>query len=650
MIVGVKKLSERSKMINDFSDFVEKFWKWEANLEIPTDRSWPACPYARAARLENKVELIDAREDMNKISDFDRNMDIGIAWLGDEIDLEKKRAQLDVLRKKNPDLDLMISRPGGRASLAPNFTNTVVIHRSDDLLKRRRALYEAGYYQDYPEGIHRERMDEMFSNVKELYPIKKQKNQSIGTPSVGKIFSEFAGTGSVLDIGGSAGNLLELEKDKITDYACVEVSAKAVALGKKIYPMAKFFHYNKKNWMYNFSGKSDAQFPDVDKNYDYVFVNSVFTSTDYQDLIEIIHNVKGRCNKKIVFTVFDKNNTELLTLLTNNQITKKWKDQKNNIFYLINNSLEIYDQNRLNQDTVESCDSFVTAYNIDWLKHQLEKEFINYTFVVNQDFDKNFTVFTIEKTKALTISKDWYLNLDQHLPIESIPDIKDAIVDSFDKINYNCYGTTFGLDGSKINDTNLAKDKPLRYTGNQRFFEMEIKYGVRAPFWVLNLTQYTGENEPKTFDSIKIPQSEWEKVQWRTDLTLSWQPLIKWIDRLAVFKHRGRVGVFLDRPGVPSEFHNDSGKVFGEGFESYPHREEFIWFNLSPEKNFYILDNQRKPIKIKSRSAFWNHHNDHGRHESLQHWTFSFKVEGVFTEEFRKQVGISHLENYYYEE
>ena len=60
-------------------------------------------------------------------------------------------------------------------------------------------------------------------------------------------------------------------------------------------------------------------------------------------------------------------------------------------------------------------------------------------------------------------------------------------------------------------------------------------------------------------------------------------------------------------------------------------------------------EDNNKIIPITSQSAFFNHSQMHGANYSPPYWQISFNIEGSFTEEFRKKIGIDHIERYHYE-
>ena len=247
----------------------------------------------------------------------------------------------------------------------------------------------------------------------------------------------------------------------------------------------------------------------------------------------------------------------------------------------------------------------------------------------------------------LTIDGKPYINLDEHLPLDTLPHIdviKGAIADSYDLITANTWQQNSLQDGTFYNCTWFAKEKTAKT--KQEFFELELKNDLVSPYWILNLTE---NHDRIVYDSIECPADKWDQITLK-DIPDSWAPMLKWIDDLECFAKRGRICALLTRPGLAPQFHRDTGHP-GHLKNIKPHREEFIWFSITQDKTFVILDEEdnNKIIPITSQSAFFNHSQMHGASYSPPYWQISFNIEGAFTEEFRKKIGIDHIERYHYE-
>ncbi len=110
--------------------------------------------------------------------------------------------------------------------------------------------------------------------------------------------------------------------------------------------------------------------------------------------------------------------------------------------------------------------------------------------------------------------------------------------------------------------------------------------------------------------------------------------LKQWLETLP-FKEIGRVLFWLTENDCDMYPHRDN-------FEYKEHSNEFIWFNPTGEKRFYIYDEEHAlKVPVTSKSAFFNDLDVHGvdRANKIQ---YTLRVDGVFTDEFRQQLGITN--------
>jgi hypothetical protein len=123
--------------------------------------------------------------------------------------------------------------------------------------------------------------------------------------------------------------------------------------------------------------------------------------------------------------------------------------------------------------------------------------------------------------------------------------------------------------------------------------------------------------------------------------------VVKWVESLVgtVFKDIGRVIFFhCEADGIPFE-HRDLDAKNGMN-QSFPHRNEFIHIRPNTKKAFYIWDPEKKnKVYLNTRAAWWNDQDWHGG-ERIMEQSYSLRIDGKFTEEFRKKLGIEHIETY----
>lgn len=109
------------------------------------------------------------------------------------------------------------------------------------------------------------------------------------------------------------------------------------------------------------------------------------------------------------------------------------------------------------------------------------------------------------------------------------------------------------------------------------------------------------------------------------------ESLMKFIKTMP-FVEIGRIVLFVNDHEQRTHIHRDTN--------TRPHENEFIWFRPNLVKSFFILSQSRN-IKsiVTSYSAFFNEMDLHGTEPSPT-MTYSIRVDGMFTDEFRNQLEI----------
>lgn len=131
-----------------------------------------------------------------------------------------------------------------------------------------------------------------------------------------------------------------------------------------------------------------------------------------------------------------------------------------------------------------------------------------------------------------------------------------------------------------------------------------------------------------------------EDFDW-TNNTKNFPKLKVWLDSLigTVFEQYGRIIFFIHEHDCNLLLHRD-------GLMSVPHNSEFLWINPTNIKKFYVYDeatNQRHDVD--SPAVFFNDLDMHGG-DTNEQMTWTLRIDGVFTQQFREKLGIDHLTTY----
>ncbi len=157
-VVDINYLTSKKETMN-FDDFINKFLQWtEETIEKPRSDldAQPICPFARKARLQKKIQFIDARDSLEHVKTFDKEkFEIGIVWLGDIDDLEPVEKFCEEHMEANPELLLFTStRDSGH--FTKNFTDCIFVQLRGDILKKREYLKnKTDYYKNWPDEYYK---------------------------------------------------------------------------------------------------------------------------------------------------------------------------------------------------------------------------------------------------------------------------------------------------------------------------------------------------------------------------------------------------------------------------------------------------------------------------------------------------------------
>ena len=99
----------------------------------------------------------------------------------------------------------------------------------------------------------------------------------------------------VLDFGGNKGNLLLDPACTIRheNYYCLDVIREAIDEGRKTFPQAHWFHYDRYNPSFNPDGTIDLPVPEMGVEFDVILAYSVFTHTAWEETKDLIEQLRA---------------------------------------------------------------------------------------------------------------------------------------------------------------------------------------------------------------------------------------------------------------------------------------------------------------------------------------------------------------------
>jgi hypothetical protein len=190
---------------------------------------------------------------------------------------------------------------------------------------------------------------------------------------------------------------------------------------------------------------------------------------------------------------------------------------------------------------------------------------------------------------------------------------------------------------------NLPEDHEIRVLGR------EIgEYDNRDQF-MLFLKLSMGAYDPYQFIFLKTEDGGWdtrfEEKSWTLDAKL-FPELVIWLESLVgtVFTHLGRIIFFKAEHDCLMPMHRDL--ILPDETEYFNHRHEFLHLRTNLDKPFYIWDPEDDAkFLVNSHATFFNDQDWHAGGRTNKQ-TYSLRVDGTFTEEFRKKIGISQIVAY----
>lgn len=253
-----------------------------------------------------------------------------------------------------------------------------------------------------------------------------------------------------------------------------------------------------------------------------------------------------------------------------------------------------------------------------------------------------------------------YYDLDQYLDIDKWkslhPEICKGLVLSKNKKEGNLY-VCAGAENSPhygfrkfiyyaIQEYNqLPDDHPIKIQG-----ESIGGLDNNRDQFIQYLKLVLGAYDSYQFIFLKTEDGGWDsrfdEKSWTPDI--EYFPNLKiWLEKLVkdeIFTHLGRIIFFKQEHDTVPGIHRDLYQ--GSASEYPPHRNEFIHLTPDENKGLLLWDPEvNEKLYIKSRASWWNDSDWHGASASPVQ-TYGLRIDGRFTDNFRKKLGVDHLSHY----
>jgi len=177
----------------------------------------------------------------------------------------------------------------------------------------------------------------------------------------------------IFDYGGGPGGLFENHDIDPSKYTVLDLDSNALKQLNQRRPEVKTHYYDRYNWMYNHAGKKEFNFPDVDKNQDYIYAHSVFSHTDLKETKKTIEWFLSFNFKKIMFSFLDGNNRRHVDHFKSKNAGKTkvpWPTKTKTVWYSYDYDMIVEDKEEAPYKDVKYFRAF---YDPKYLVHELKK-------------------------------------------------------------------------------------------------------------------------------------------------------------------------------------------------------------------------------------------------------------------------------------
>ena len=263
------------------------------------------------------------------------------------------------------------------------------------------------------------------------------------------------------------------------------------------------------------------------------------------------------------------------------------------------------------------------------------------------------------------INNQAYFDLEQYLGMEEFDRLQPEIYQGFAEAREFAKEGTWMTPGFTFEDMSYQPTwKPI-YQAMEEFLSLPDNDPIKLAGMPLykDFNHYQQRNKFTRYLKMAMGAYDpyiyyflWEEGSWDdrtaprklTEEAKYFPGVVKWVESLIeenIFEHIGRVIFFhCEADGIPFE-HRDLDAKNGMNV-TFPHRNEFIHIRPNTKKAMYLWDPEKKnKVYLNTRAAWWNDQDWHGG-EQITEQSYSLRIDGKFTEQFRQQLGIDHLESY----
>jgi hypothetical protein len=257
-----------------------------------------------------------------------------------------------------------------------------------------------------------------------------------------------------------------------------------------------------------------------------------------------------------------------------------------------------------------------------------------------------------------------YIDMSQHIDLDHFKKLQPEILRGFAEARMYAKEGTWMKPGFTFEQMSYIPNWKPMYKALEEFMALDNNDPIKlaGSQFCKDFNDYKMRNKLTRFLKMSMGAYDpyiyyflWEEGSWDdrtaarklTEEAEHFPNVVKWVESLVgtVFEDIGRVIFFhCEADGIPFE-HRDLDAKNGVNVVK-PHRNEFIHIRPNTKKAFYLWDPEKKnKVYLNTRAAWWNDVDWHGG-ERIMEQSYSLRIDGKFTEAFRKKLGIDHIETY----
>jgi len=261
-----------------------------------------------------------------------------------------------------------------------------------------------------------------------------------------------------------------------------------------------------------------------------------------------------------------------------------------------------------------------------------------------------------------------YIDLDPYLDIEGFKKLHPKICRGFALAREHAKEGTWMKPGFDWKDASyiinwkpiyqsfeefqqLPDDDPIKTEG-MKLFPSDFKNFKERNIFVRYLKSTMGAHDPYIYyflwEDATNMSDRGEIGRLPTPEQSYFPEVVEWVENLKnlnIIEHIGRVIFFVSESSSKPFEHRDID-YSNKHNSNVGHNVEFIHIRPLIKRGFYVWDpDQQKKVYINSHSSFFNDHDWHGGEFSMEQ-EYGLRIDCKFTKEFKKILGIDHLETY----